>query len=98
MIFHTAHLRARPDAVEKYKARLLEHADNSLNLEPGGCLRFDVHQNAEDPTLFLLVEIYRDQAALEAHRNSAHFAEYKMDTAEWVSDRTWWYWTPVPPS
>ncbi len=95
-VLHTAHLRARPEAVERYKARLLQHAANSLRLEPGACLRFDVHQDSNDPTLFLLIEVYRDQAALEAHRTSAHFLAYKADTDDWVAGRTWWYWTPLP--
>ena len=100
MVFHTAHLRAKPDAIEQYKARLLQHGRNSLRLEKGGCLRFDVHQDKQDPTLFLLIEIYSDEAAFEAHRNSAHFAAYKQDTQDWVAERTWWYWNPLelPPA
>lgn len=94
-ILHTAHLRARPEAVERYKARLLRHARNSLVLEKGACLRFDVHQDVNDPTLFLLIEVYRDEAALEAHRTSRHFAEYKSETGDWVSERTWWYWNKI---
>jgi (4S)-4-hydroxy-5-phosphonooxypentane-2,3-dione isomerase len=92
-VFHTAHLRARPNAVEQYKARLLRHARNSLEREPSGCLKFEVRQDASDPALFLLIEIYRDEAALEAHRQSQHFVEYKSATAEWVVERNWWYWT-----
>lgn len=94
-VLHTAHLRARPDAVEAYKARLLRHARNSLEREAGGCLRFDVHQDKADPTLFFLIEVYRDEAALETHRGSEHFAEYRRDTDAWVSERQWWYWQPL---
>jgi quinol monooxygenase YgiN len=95
-VFHTAHLRAHPAHVERYKARLLRHARTSLDREPGRCLRFDVHQDVGDPALFLLIEEYADQAALEAHRASAHFAQYKAETADWVAGRTWWYWAPLP--
>lgn len=91
-LLHTAHLRVHPHAVELYKARLLRHARNSLEFEPGGCLRFDVHQDRSDPTLFFLIEVYRDEAALEAHRTSPHFLEYLKDTKDWVADRQWWYW------
>jgi len=99
-VSHTAHLRAHPDHVERYKVRLLRHARISLDREPGRCLRFDVHQDVADPTLFLLIEEYADQAALEAHRSSPHFAEYKAETQTWVAERTWWYWSPLalPPS
>ncbi len=95
-IHHTAHLRTHPDAVEQYKKRLLQHARISLDREPGGCLRFNVHQDRDDPTLFLLIETYRDDAALAVHRNSEHFAAYKRDTDAWVADRKWWYWQPLP--
>jgi (4S)-4-hydroxy-5-phosphonooxypentane-2,3-dione isomerase len=91
-VLHTAHLRAKLDAIEAYKARLVRHARTSLEREPGGCLRFDVHQDRNDPTLFFLIEVYRDEAALAAHRNSAHFAEYRRDTDEWILERQWWYW------
>ena len=91
-VLHTAHLRAKPDATEAYKDRLLRHARISLDREPGGCLRFDVHQDRNDPTLFFLIEVYRDEAALETHRNSPHFAEYRRDTDAWVAERQWWYW------
>jgi autoinducer 2-degrading protein len=94
-VLHTAHLRAKPGAVEAYKARLLRHARMSIVREPGSCLRFDVHQDANDPALFFLFEVYRDEAALEAHRNSPHFAEYRRDTDAWVVARQWWYWQPL---
>jgi quinol monooxygenase YgiN len=94
-VLHTAHLRAHPESVELYRSRLLQHARNSLEREPGGCLKFDVHQDQSDPTLFLLIEVYRDAAALEAHRASPHFLAYREDTKDWVADRQWWYWTPL---
>jgi len=99
-ILHTAHLRTHPHAVEQYKQRLLRHARISLDAEPGKCLTFEVHQDRNDPTLFFLLEIYSDDAALEAHRTSPHFLAYRKDTDDWVAERKWWYWTPldVPPT
>ena len=35
-----------------------------------------VHQRKDEPHRFLVYEQYKDEAALEAHRNSAHFAQY----------------------
>ena len=46
--------------------------------EPG-CLMYLTHQSTENPLKFLIYEQYRDQAALEAHRNSPHFAQYVRD-------------------
>lgn len=94
MVFHTAHLRVRADAVEPFKARLTRHAQTSVAAEPG-CSRFDVHQERSDPTLFLLVECYDDAAAFQAHRASAHFLAFREDVRDWVVERTWWYWDAV---
>jgi autoinducer 2-degrading protein len=44
--------------------------------EPGN-LRFDVLQSEEDPNRFMLYEVYRDQAALEAHQKQAHYLKWK---------------------
>ena len=95
MIFHTAHLTCRADVVDAFKARLLRHARTSLEREPGGCLRFDVHQETANPALFLLLEEYADDASLAAHRASAHYKAFREDTADWVIDRRWWFWSPA---
>jgi quinol monooxygenase YgiN len=91
MVFHTAHLEVREDAVEQFRARLLRHAKTTLDAEPG-CRRFDIHQEKSDPTLFLLIEIYTDDAALETHRASPHYMQFRQDVKDWVTGRTWWYW------
>lgn len=90
-IFHTAHLRAHEEAVGKFRDRLLRHARICLETE-SGCHRFDIHQDVNDSSLFLLIEIYADQAAFEAHRSSAHYLQFREDVKDWVSERTWWYW------
>jgi len=96
-VLHTAHLRVRAEAVAAFKARILRHARTSLEREPG-CRRFDVHQEQGDPTLFFLIEVYGDQAALDAHRASAHYLAFRENTKDWVVERTWWFWTPLAPA
>lgn len=39
--------------------------------EPG-CLRFDVLQDAEDPATYYFYEVYRDEAAQQAHMQTPH--------------------------
>jgi len=94
MLIHTAHLVCRQEVASVFEAALSRHAKVSLESEPG-CLRFDVYRDIGDPTLFFLHEIYADQAALDAHRQSAHFLDFRLKTAEWISSRTWWFWNPV---
>ena len=93
-IFHTAHLEARADVVDRFRDRLLRHARTSLDAEPG-CHRFDIHQEVSNPSLFLLIEIYADDAAHDAHRASPHFLQFREDVKDWVTARTWWYWQPL---
>jgi autoinducer 2-degrading protein len=90
-IFHTAHLRVRKASVAQFCDRLLRHARISLDAEPG-CHRFDIYQDADDPTLFLLIEIYADRASFDAHRNSPHFLQFRYDVKDWIVDRKWYYW------
>jgi quinol monooxygenase YgiN len=90
-LLHTAHLTVRPDVVEPFQARLRRHAETSVEAEPG-CHRFDVHQERNDPALFFLIEVYDDEAALEAHRQSPHYKAFREDVADWVVDRKWWFW------
>lgn len=91
MIIHTAHLKSKPAHVEAFHKRLLEHAQNSITRE-GTCHRFDVYQSSENATLFLLFEVYTDEAALESHQASEHVREFRADTADWIDSRTWWFW------
>ncbi len=93
-VFHTAHLRVHGDAIEPFKARLLRHARTSVAKEPG-CHCFDVHQENGDPSLFLLIERYVDEAAFEALRQSPHLLAFRDDVKDWVVERTWWYWTRI---
>jgi quinol monooxygenase YgiN len=55
------HVHVKPEYIEAFRAATLENARNSVQ-EPG-VVRFDVIQQEDDPTRFILVEIYRDDAA-----------------------------------
>lgn len=44
--------------------------------EPG-CARFNVLENAGEPNTFYFYEVYRDEAALEAHRAAPHYAVWR---------------------
>lgn len=90
-LLHTAHLKVRQDAIESFRERLLRHARTSLECEHG-CHVFDIHQEVKDPALFLLVEVYADEDALEAHRKSPHYLQFREDVKDLVVERTWWFW------
>lgn len=68
------HFEAKPDKIEAFKEAIVGHATRCLEREPG-CLQFDVVQDPKNPALFAVYEIYKDQAAIDAHRASPHMAE-----------------------
>jgi len=53
--------------------------------EPG-CERYELYQAAGQPASFVLFEIYTDQGALEAHRNTGHYKSYRAGIADLLSE------------
>jgi len=73
------HVRAKPDQVEAFKAATRENARHSVQ-EPG-VARFDVIQQLDDPTRFVLLEVYRTPDDPARHKQTAHYAIWR-DTVE----------------
>ena len=73
------HVKVKPDSIEEFKQASMENARNSIQ-EPG-IARFDVVQQKDDQTRFVLIEIYRTPEATTAHRETAHYAKWR-DTVE----------------
>jgi len=69
------HVRVKPETVEAFKRATVENATNSAK-EPG-IERFDVIQQVEDPTHFILVEVYKTSDASAAHKNTAHYRRWR---------------------
>jgi quinol monooxygenase YgiN len=68
-------VHVKPDQVESFKAAVLENARNSLR-EPG-VARFDILQQADDPTRFLMVEVYRTPADPARHKETPHYKTWR---------------------
>lgn len=52
--------------------------------EPG-CISFDWYRSGEDPNLWVLVEMFRDAAAGEAHVQSEHFKKAGEQLRRWLA-------------
>lgn len=83
MLIVHVHVQVKPETVEAFKTATRLNARCSL-LEPG-VLRFDVIQQADDPTRFVLIEIYRDAAAQAAHRETAHYLVWRDTVADMMA-------------
>jgi quinol monooxygenase YgiN len=79
MLIVHVHVHVKPECVEAFRAASLENARNSVQ-EPG-IARFDVIQQNDDPTRFLLLEVYRSVEATAAHKETAHYAVWRDTVA-----------------
>jgi (4S)-4-hydroxy-5-phosphonooxypentane-2,3-dione isomerase len=84
MLIVHVQIHVNPEAVEDFIEATIENARNSIR-EPG-IARFDVVQQTDDPTRFVLVEVYRDEAATEAHKETAHYAKWRDTVAPMMKD------------
>jgi quinol monooxygenase YgiN len=64
-----------------------ENARLSAKLEPG-CLQFDVLHSTEQADCVLLYEVYRDEAAFDAHSRARHFLEFDRESAPLIENKT----------
>ena len=74
LIVHVS-VHVTPDCVDSFIAATHENARNSIR-EPG-VVRFDVIQQEDDPTRFVLVEVYRTAADPVRHKETAHYAAWR---------------------
>lgn len=81
------HAHVKPECVEAFTAATLDNARHSL--EEPGVARFDVLQQHDDPTRFVLYEAYRSAEAPAAHKATAHYQRWAATTADmFVTPRT----------
>ena len=75
MYILTIHLEVQPEHLEAFKT---EAAMNALaSKQEPGCLRFDLLQQVDQPTRFMLYEVYRDEAAFkEEHIQTEHYRRW----------------------
>lgn len=84
MLIVQVYIHVKPESVDAFKTASIENASNSVR-EPG-IARFDVIQQADDPTRFQLVEVYRTVEATVAHKATAHYAKWRDTVAEMMAE------------
>lgn len=80
MLIIQAFIHVKPESVDDFAAACTANARASVG-EPG-CLRFDVLRQNDDPTRYVLHEVYVDQAALDAHKSTAHYETWRDTVAD----------------
>lgn len=78
------HVHVKPESVAGFKQASIENARASVR-EPG-IARFDVVQQQDDETHFLLIEVYRTPEAPAAHKETAHYAKWRDTVADMMAE------------
>ena len=79
-------VKVNPDKRQQFLETIEEDTICSERDEPG-CLRFNVLQDTSDENTYYFYEVYRDEAALEAHRKAPHYAVWQA-AADTLSGRS----------
>jgi len=76
---------AKEDSIEELKGLL------AMMVEPSraedGCHYYYINQMIQKPTTFVVFEQWRDEAALEGHRHTAHYHEYKNAFEQYTAEK-----------
>ncbi len=96
MLIVHVHVHVRSECIAAFKTATLENARQSVR-EPG-IARFDVLQQADDPTRFVLVEVYRSPEASAAHKQTKHYETWRDAVAPLMAEpRTSVKWVNLHP-
>ena len=77
-------VHVKSDEVEEFRKATLENALNSIQ-EPG-IARFDIIQQQDDPTRFVLVEVYRTPDDPARHKETAHYQKWRDTVADMMAE------------
>jgi len=97
---HIVHvsIHVKAEQLEVFKELTIDNARSSTSTEPG-CVRFDVVQQVDDPTRFVLVEIYRTPADAAKHKETQHYNNWLLKAESLLAEpRTRAIYTNVFPS
>ena len=70
--------------MEAFLQATLENARHSI--EEPGVARFDVLRQNDDPTRFVLVEVYRTADDPARHKETAHYLKWRDAVADWMAE------------
>ena len=69
-----ARIEAKADRIERVKSELQKLV--APTLKEAGCIQYDLHQDNENPAVFLFYENWESRELWQAHMNSSHIAAY----------------------
>lgn len=94
MIATLVYVDVKPECVEAFK-KITEYNHNNTRKEERN-IRFDVLQSKEEPTRFVLYEVFEDEDAIAFHKTTEHYNRWRVEVADYMnSPRTALKTTPL---
>ncbi len=84
MLVVHVHVRVKPESVDAFLRASVDNARHSI--QESGIARFDVVQQRDDPTRFVLVEAYRTAEASTAHKATRHYEVWRDTVAPMMAE------------
>ncbi|RJQ43178.1 MAG: antibiotic biosynthesis monooxygenase [Anaerolineaceae bacterium] len=84
MLIVIVHVHVRDRSIKDFIEATVENASKSFQEE--GISFFDVIQQNDDPTKFILLEVYNDEAAAMAHKETAHYNKWKDTVTDMMAE------------
>jgi autoinducer 2-degrading protein len=78
------HVHVKPEFVDAFKQATIENANSSV--KEAGIARFDVIQQTDDPTRFILVEVYKTADAPGMHKETAHYKRWRDKVMQMMAE------------
>ncbi len=84
MLVVHVHVHVKEECVDDFITAGVENASNSI--QEHGIARFDVIQQKDDPTRFILVEVYRTAEDAARHKETAHYKIWRDTVADMMAE------------
>ena len=84
MLIVHVHVRVKPECVKAFRDATIENARHSV--QEAGIVRFDVIQQTDDPTRFVLIEVYRTEQDPALHKETAHYHTWRDTVADMMAE------------
>jgi (4S)-4-hydroxy-5-phosphonooxypentane-2,3-dione isomerase len=84
MLIVHVHVKVKSEFVEPFMKATIDNA--SISIQEPGIARFDVVQQQDDRSRFVLVEVYRTDDAPAKHKETAHYQTWRDAVAPMMAE------------
>ena len=84
MIVTCVYIHVKPETVDSFINATIRNHMRTVK-EPGN-IRFDFVQHADDPCRFMLYEVFDSAEAVDLHKTTEHYLEWRDTVAEFMAD------------